>query len=38
MLFFVALVIYVFTRPKKYYKEEEHAPLGDDEDDFNLKN
>lgn len=38
MLFFVALIIYVFSRPKRYYKEEEHAPLGDDEDDFNLKN
>jgi len=38
MLFFIALVIYVFSRPKKYYKEEEHAPLEDDQDDVNLKN
>ncbi|MCU7614723.1 cbb3-type cytochrome c oxidase subunit 3 [Chryseobacterium sp. GMJ5] len=38
MLFFIALVIYVFSRPKKFYREEEHAPLEDDEDDFNLKN
>jgi cbb3-type cytochrome oxidase subunit 3 len=38
MMFFIALVIYVFSRPKKYYREEEHAPLEDDEDDFNLKN
>lgn len=37
MLFFVSLIIYVFSRPKKYYREEENAPLGDDEDDFNLK-
>lgn len=38
MLFFIALVIYVFSRPKKYYREEEHAPLEDDADDVNLKN
>ena len=37
MLFFIALVIYVFSRPKKYYREEEHTPLEDDEYDFNLK-
>lgn len=40
MLFFISLVIYVFSRPKKYYKEEAEAPLGDDEEDhiFNSKN
>lgn len=38
ILFFISLVIYVFSKPKKYYREEEHAPLEDDEDDFNLKN
>lgn len=37
MLFFVGLIVYVFSRPKKYYREEENAPLEDDEDDFNLK-
>lgn len=38
ILFFVSLIIYVFSKPKKYYREEEHAPLEDDEEDFNLKN
>ena len=38
ILFFVSLIIYVFSKPKKYYNEEEHAPLDDDQDDFNLKN
>ncbi len=35
MLFFLGLVIYVFSRPKKHYKEQEHAPLDDDQP-FNL--
>ncbi|WP_426473873.1 cbb3-type cytochrome oxidase subunit 3 [Chryseobacterium balustinum] len=30
MLFFVSLIIYVFSRPKKYYREEENTPLEDD--------
>ncbi|KQK26842.1 cytochrome C oxidase Cbb3 [Chryseobacterium aquaticum] len=37
MLFFISLIIYVFSRPKKYYREEENAPLEDDENDFNFK-
>ena len=31
ILFFVGLVFYVFSRPKKHYTEEEHAPLDDDQ-------
>lgn len=31
LLFFIGIVIYVFSRPKKYYREEENAPLDDDE-------
>ncbi len=41
MVFFIGLIIYVFSRPKKYYKEEENAPLDDGNDDsenFNSKN
>lgn len=34
MIFFIALIIYVFSRPKKYYQEEENAPLDDSEDVF----
>lgn len=30
ILFFIGIVIYVFSRPKKYYKEDENAPLDDD--------
>ena len=30
ILFFLGLVFYVFSRPKKYYREEENAPLDDD--------
>ena len=32
---FVLLIVYVFTRPKKFYNEEANAPLEDDivEDD-----
>ena len=38
ILFFIVLVIYVFSKPKKFYREEENAPLQHDEHDFNLKN
>lgn len=34
MIFFIGLIIYVFSRPKKYYQEEENAPLNDDNDMF----
>ena len=30
IVFFVGLVIYVFSRPKKHYNEEENAPLSDE--------
>lgn len=31
ILFFIGLVIYVFSRSKKHYTEEENAPLDDDQ-------
>lgn len=31
IIFFIGIVVYVFSRPKKYYREEEHAPLDDDQ-------
>lgn len=36
MLLFIALVWYVFSRPKKHYEEEANAPLAEDhpEDEF----
>lgn len=33
ILLFAGIVWYVFSRPKKYYRDEENAPLEDDEDD-----
>lgn len=30
---FIGLIVYVFSRPKKYYDEEAHAPLEDDIDE-----
>lgn len=30
MLFFLGIVFYVLSRPKKFYNEEENAPLDDD--------
>lgn len=38
VLFFVSLVIYVFSRSKKYYTEEQNAPLEDDTDFEDHKN
>ncbi len=35
MFFFIGLVIYVFSRPKKHYNDQEKAPLEDDQP-FNL--
>ena len=36
MIFFIILFLgimwFVFSRPKKYYTEEENAPLNDDDD------
>lgn len=31
MIFFIGIVAYVFSRPKKHYREEERAPLDDDQ-------
>lgn len=36
VLFFIGLVMYVFSRPKKHYHEQENAPLDDDDQSFNL--
>ena len=33
LIVFVAIIYYVFTRPKKHYQEEENAPLGKDNED-----
>ena len=33
ILFFVVMVYVVINRPKKYYKEEENAPLEKDHED-----
>lgn len=35
ILFFVGLVFYVFSRPKKHYKEQENAPLDEDSNILN---
>lgn len=32
MLFFISLVVYVFSRSKKHYREQENAPLEDNID------
>lgn len=31
ILFFVGLVFYVFSRPKKHYRDQESSPLDDDQ-------
>ena len=37
IIFFIGIVYYVFSRPKKFYEEEENAPLNDHlEDDKDL--
>lgn len=36
ILFFIGLVIYVFSRPKKYYQQVAEEPLKDDLKDENL--
>lgn len=39
LIFFLGVVFYVFSRPKKHYEEAANAPLQDDEDQtFNFKN
>lgn len=36
ILFFLGILFYVFSRPKRYYDEEARAPLNDDEKPFDL--
>ncbi|KIA89355.1 cbb3-type cytochrome oxidase subunit 3 [Kaistella jeonii] len=36
LIFFLGIVIWVFSRSKKHYDEEANAPLDDDIDDKNL--
>lgn len=36
LIFFLGIVIWVFSRSKKHYDEEANAPLEDDTDDRNL--
>ena len=36
LIFFLGIVIWVFSRPKKHYDEEANAPLNDDNDEKNL--
>ena len=38
LFFFLGIVFYVFSRPKKYYHEEANAPLNDDLNDQDLFN
>lgn len=36
LIFFLGIIIYVFSRPKKHYDEEANAPLNDDNENKNL--
>ncbi|QDP85069.1 CcoQ/FixQ family Cbb3-type cytochrome c oxidase assembly chaperone [Chryseobacterium sp. SNU WT5] len=36
IIFFLGIVWYVFSRPKKFYEEQENAPLNDDIEDTDL--
>ncbi len=36
IIFFVGIILYVFSRPKKFYEEEENAPLNDNTEDNDL--
>ena len=36
LIFFLGIVFYVFSRPKKHFDEEANAPLDDDIEDQNL--
>ena len=38
LLLFLGIIWFVFTRPKKYYNEQENAPLSDDEEDTQINN
>ncbi|RQP13754.1 MAG: cbb3-type cytochrome c oxidase subunit 3 [Chryseobacterium sp.] len=37
VIFFVALVVSVFRKPKKYYRDEANAPLDDSTENNDLK-
>lgn len=36
LIFFLGIIFYVFSRPKKYYDEEANAPLDDDIEEKNF--
>ena len=36
LIFFLGIVFYVFSRPKKHYDEEANAPLNDEFDEKNV--
>lgn len=36
LIFFLGIVFYVFSRPKKHYDEEANAPLDDDSEKKNV--
>ena len=36
LIFFLGIVFYVFSRPKKHFDEEANTPLDDDIEDQNL--
>lgn len=36
IIFFIGIVYYVFSRPKKFYEEQENAPLNDNLEDKDL--
>ena len=36
LFFFLGIIIYVFSRPKKHYDEEANAPLNDDNENESL--
>ncbi len=36
LMFFVGLILYVFSRSKKHYDKQAHSPLEDDDQPFNL--
>ena len=38
ILLFLGIVAYVFTRPKKFYTDQENAPLDDGDEDQNTIN
>ena len=36
LIFFLGIIFYVFSRPKKHYDEEANAPLNDEFDEKNV--